>query len=405
MSRIVYPSSFPNATEERFLTMLLSADADFPKLWLEWKKDFPIDAAPYAIFRLLPLIAKRIATLSVTDSENTILQGLYKKNRLKNQLLINNVKKIFVELQKNSVPVIALKGLALIYSAYQDIGVRYMDDIDILVKPEHAIAVSGILAQLGFRHENDITESLTANIASIKNVVKSNPFTSKQLDIDVHYDLFDMVHYASFTDLLYIHRLQKETAVTHYWQQAKSLAIDTYTILQLSPEDMFAHIVIHGSFGNKMRTMRWVVDAVTLARTQPINWSVVVANARTFNFEVALLTALDYLITKKFLLLSEYDKALVYSLSITPTAQKKYLRFAEKGNDSYTLFGNFPTLWYSYFMYECVGKSRLKPSVWYGFISYLVKNYGLTSPFELFTFICKKYILRIHTLFTKTKRQ
>lgn len=97
MSCIIYPSSFPSAIEERFLTVLLATDTDFPKLWHEWKKELPIDTAPYAIFRLLPLIAKRIITLNIVDPEIAILQGLYKKNRLKNQLLINNVKKIFAE--------------------------------------------------------------------------------------------------------------------------------------------------------------------------------------------------------------------------------------------------------------------------------------------------------------------
>ena len=82
----------------------------------------------------------------------------YDGNFRRNQRLIEEKTQIVTELQKREIPVYPIKGIALLKSVYEDIGVRYLNDIDFLIPPQYCTAVCKTLDQLQLKplYINDV---------------------------------------------------------------------------------------------------------------------------------------------------------------------------------------------------------------------------------------------------------
>ena len=72
----------------------------------------------------------------------------YEGNIRRNQQLVEEKTKILAELQKREIPAYPIKGIALLESVYEDIGVRYLGDIDFLVPPQYCTAICKTIKQL-----------------------------------------------------------------------------------------------------------------------------------------------------------------------------------------------------------------------------------------------------------------
>ena len=74
----------------------------------------------------------------------------YYGNMLRNQRLIEEKKQLVTEFQKREIPVYPIKGIALLESVYDNIGVRYLSDIDFLVLPQYRTAICNMMNQLQY---------------------------------------------------------------------------------------------------------------------------------------------------------------------------------------------------------------------------------------------------------------
>lgn len=74
----------------------------------------------------------------------------YYGNMLRNQRLIAEENLLITELQKRDIPVYPIKGIALLHSVYDNIGVRHLSDIDFLVSPQYRTAICNIMNQLQY---------------------------------------------------------------------------------------------------------------------------------------------------------------------------------------------------------------------------------------------------------------
>src|SRR5580700_3596431 len=147
-----YPSSFPDEAEERLIKLVLCSNAEFRGQWDVWKQNTVFDDIDFATLRLLPLLYLRLSSLGIEDDEITgRIRGTYKLAWFRNQQLLAEVRK-FVELcQEQRVPVILLKGLALLIDVYGDIGARFVADGDLLIDPKDFPKVFSHLERNGWK--------------------------------------------------------------------------------------------------------------------------------------------------------------------------------------------------------------------------------------------------------------
>ena len=82
----------------------------------------------------------------------------YDGNIRRNNWLIEQKTQLVIELKKREIPVYPIKGIALLENVYEDIGVRYLSDIDFLVPPQYCTAVCKTIKQLQLKvlYINDI---------------------------------------------------------------------------------------------------------------------------------------------------------------------------------------------------------------------------------------------------------
>ena len=78
------------------------------------------------------------------------LEARYLQTVAKNLIFRSELRNILKALEKHGIDTIVLKGVALAETAYGNIGLREMLDIDILVRPEKAMLAYAAVENLGY---------------------------------------------------------------------------------------------------------------------------------------------------------------------------------------------------------------------------------------------------------------
>ena len=185
----------------------------------------------------LQLKKDNLQTFIPSNILNT-LKLTYQTNSLRTMLLVQETKKVADELHHNEIPVILLKGAATFADhLYDDLPARSMQDIDILVQPEHLREVVKVLDGLGYQRINQ-----EGNIAPVDlDCIQADPddhhlspfYNPKfHVAIEVHY----VVHHNWSGTLL---------PAEEVWKSAQEAKIDNVPVLILAPEQRLYHNASH----------------------------------------------------------------------------------------------------------------------------------------------------------------
>jgi hypothetical protein len=177
----------------------------------------------------------------------------------------NELHKILVEYQKNGIPTLLLKGSYLAKFIYQDIGLRIMSDMDLMVSQSNLPPAIGILRELGY---SGAELPLTADELDF---FHHAPVLEKpgQIRIELHWTLADKDRGLKIDE-------------QGLWQRAESVQIDNVEALVLSPEDLILHTCIHATYSDRLfRQARSVVDLSEILNKESgrIKWRIVIENA------------------------------------------------------------------------------------------------------------------------------
>jgi len=196
---------------------------------LDW--DLLLERAAW--HRLSPLVSHHLRTpdLSVLVPRPVLerLQRLNYQSLARNMLLQNELSQLLSAFNEEGIPVVVLKGAALLGSIYDDIGLRPMSDLDILVQPEHldraeAIALCQGYAPIADRNAQGHT---TANRRHGPNLIHFE----KGIVLEVHQHIVD-------SDSAYHFDLNG------FWAKARPVSISGVPALVLSTEDQLLHLSI-----------------------------------------------------------------------------------------------------------------------------------------------------------------
>jgi len=164
---------------------------------------------------------------------------------------------------KNGIPIIVLKGAALAEMIYQNIALRPMSDVDILIKGKDALKIDRILSQLGYRSNRLSDHHLQWNQAN---------YMSKNLQIELHPRL------PQLPDL-------------DPWINASAIKISATDALVLGYEDLLLHLCLHVNYHHSVKTSRliwWYDIAKFLDHYQKeLDWDYIIGIAKKYKVEVA----------------------------------------------------------------------------------------------------------------------
>jgi hypothetical protein len=398
-----YPSSFPNAVEERFIQLILSSDSDFPDLFDSWKRDTVFDNIDAAAFGLLPLLYLRLSALGIEDDHVTgRIRGVYKLTWFRNQRLVQDVRKMALLCHDAGIPIMLLKGLALVLNVYRDPAARALADGDLLVHPQNVASVFGLLKNQNWKQVDDLRRRSDICIPSADEFTDTRPdrrghsatfMNDADNMIDLHWQVFHTRLNQSAIRLLLLRKLPvwntRSKLSAHHWKNALSTTIKGVPCQMLSLEDMLVHVVVHGAGENVHRPLRWVVDVAHIIRTGKIDWDKLIESTRISGNEVEMFIAFRYLIERQLVSVPDSFWNKLKRMRLSRRAIRQYYK---RWDFWRILLGDFPSHWYRYWIYESKG-SFLERC--YALPAYLRELWGVEEKKSLTYFIFEKYRVRL----------
>ena len=161
------------------------------------------------------------------------LQNLYYSSLARNMLIQDELSHLLAAFNKEGIPVIVLKGAALLGSVYQDISLRPMSDLDILVQPEHLDRAEAVAFYRGFKY---VHSRQSQEIARIK--IHQLPYLihpEKRFVLEIHQHIVDVDSPYRF-------------GLGAFWTRARPNRMFGADALTLAPEDLLIHLSVHFLF-------------------------------------------------------------------------------------------------------------------------------------------------------------
>jgi hypothetical protein len=248
-SNSVKEGGFLPSTEQQLLITIILGDKDEAlSAWAAWTAATNFDSLDPGSLRMMPMVYTTLHAYGLDDERITKCRGIYKAYWYKDHLLIHRAADVIRKLSDAGIPVILHKGIALCVSYYKEIGLRPVNDVDLLLKPGDVLRAARILQDMGYRSIPPRFKELHEGILSIRH---SRNFCSRDgMDIDLNW-----------------HAL-KECCGEHdddeFWRDSVPAELDGVQLRVLHPADLFLTSVIHGLKWDTIPPFRWIVDAHTI---------------------------------------------------------------------------------------------------------------------------------------------
>ncbi len=278
-------------TDKRFLAHLVSADQlDFgPDLFSG--DNLKILLALSQNEGLGPLLYWRLSKsgyFSLLSSDiRDALRSSYAGTWMQNRNILKELEKISSAFEQAEIPVVVLKGACFALTLYEDIGLRPMGDLDILVPVEKFSQAVQIAQVLGY--EDNLPQA-APGLRDLLNheVCLQKPGQSFSLEI----------HHSLVADKTYTYAVP----VDWFWEQIEPLTgaepgMRFGALWMLSPEAQLLYAASHAMLqhGGDASPLRWFYDMDQLVRKyqDSLDWDLLSEQARVFAWGSALLAALE----------------------------------------------------------------------------------------------------------------
>ena len=183
---------------------------------------------------LLYLHVKKISGDSSVP--NTILEELYEaycEVTARAILFRTALKDLLKTFANKGIPVLVLKGMALIEDVYPDIGMRPVSDVDILVKEKDLSEVDECLTGMGYASSCRIqAKNLLCSMAHLNSVA----YSRRHVPLHVHW------HIVNSTVPIYSY---KDLDIERFWRDARKTVISGIEARVLAPHHLLIHLSEH----------------------------------------------------------------------------------------------------------------------------------------------------------------
>ncbi len=239
--------------------------------------------------KVCPLLYQRLKSRGldsvVPDTTMQALQDFYFKNAARNLRLCNELKHIVETLSADGVSpagetisVIVLKGLHLATQVYDNIALRQMGDLDLLVPEEHLGRTADALVASGYGPAKPY--SIDVDVAVSRHLTA---FIKSEIgEVEVHWTLTEP-------------NQPYTIAVDALWARAIPLQIAGVDVLGLGLDDLLLHLCLHTSYQHQFAFgLRPSCDIAYLIQRHgaALDWRAVQQRAETWGWERGVYLAL-----------------------------------------------------------------------------------------------------------------
>jgi hypothetical protein len=222
------------------------------------------------------------------------LREAYLHSVERNVRLFHELSQVLRVFQNNDIPVIVLKGIHLAKFVYDNIALRPMSDVDLLVRKIDLSRVEEKLIELNYHSQKPIrNEEECKSFQHLAPYVKQNAFP-----IEIHWTITRPSR--NFTI----------DAASDLWERSRSVTIDDVKSLVLSPEDLLLHLCFHTSYHGFRFGLRSICDISEIIRQyrNEINWEQV--QLRASNWKMVKYIYISLYLAKELLEAAVPDEVL-----------------------------------------------------------------------------------------------
>jgi len=204
------------------------------------------------------------------------LREIYFHSAARNIRLYNELGKVLKSLTSAGIEVIVLKGAALASIVYQNITLRPMNDIDLLVRKNDLCVAQEKIMRLGYQPREEIFLSKWHEKKSHLIEIHPPPLYGEFTNIEVHLHLlYGNINSNTFTD--------------EVWKTAQGWNIEGVDVFILSPEHLLhylcTHLERHKTMGDFC--LHWLCDIAETMRfyEKEINWEYLLQSSKKYRIK------------------------------------------------------------------------------------------------------------------------
>ena len=218
--------------------------------WEQWRRTTDVENLDQESNRLLPLLHYNLRRLGVDDPLLIRYRSVYRHTWYRNQLMFQTLATVLPVLHKARIETLVLKGVALALQYYPHVGLRPMNDVDVMVPTARMEAAVDVLRAAGWapvRLPNGRAFSPAA--ADLYHSWGFRTGTSGELDL----------HWHVCADGC------QQDADQAFWSASVPLTVKGELTRTLCATDLLLSILVH-AYASHDPVVRWVADAVMIVR-------------------------------------------------------------------------------------------------------------------------------------------
>jgi hypothetical protein len=270
---------WPTPHDELLLKATLWQGEEALLAWQAWRADCDLDIVTAGPQRLLPLLRRNLHGQGVRDPLMDKFKGLYRRAWYRNQLLFAEATVLLRAFHEAEIETLVFGATPLVLGYYQDLGLRPVDHLDILIPTAQASAAVSLLDKLNWASPSGSPRAFAKPDLA---VACAHRFVSSA-DHELH---------------LYKHLLPGccgAPADEDFWQNAVPVRVRDQATQTLNPTDQLMLACLDGTRWNPRSRLSWVADAMIVLGASKIDWERFVAQATQRRLVLRLREALGYL--------------------------------------------------------------------------------------------------------------
>lgn len=264
----------PTAAQLLVLHAALDEPATAIDSWERWRAAVDFDDVDGGSARLLPLVYRNLGPEAFDAEVAGRLKGLYRLSWSQNQLNFKRAARAVELLEGAGIDTLVTKGASLAILSYGDVGVRPMDDADVLVPIAQTAEAIEALTAAGWSPDHN------------------DPLAWTQ----VHHSLGFAGPGGGNMDLHWF-ALWQPARDDELWRAAVPMELAGVATRAPCAADQLLLACVHGTPWSPLPPFRWIADAVVTMRAagQGLDWDRVADEAERRQLTVATGAALAYL--------------------------------------------------------------------------------------------------------------
>jgi hypothetical protein len=248
--------------------------------WWEWRAAADLDKLDLTSLQLLPRVFSNLAEELGDDGFDRWVRGIVRASWLKAQSLAAGARPLFAELVASGVPLLLVKGMAVVEYFPRGFADRPMIDLDVAVPRDHRAEAWRRLEAAGFRAQIDLAESSPL----LEERGSWNFEDARGTNVDLHWRTLPVVLHPEAESIV--------------WTASRPARFVGLEVRVPAPRHVLLQSILHASAWEPSPPVRWAADATLLLRGTPaeaLDWPALVRETRALRLREPVRVALGWL--------------------------------------------------------------------------------------------------------------